>query len=359
MALHTFEIEATPDAISDALPPDELLLDWLGEPPDGTEVRLHMPGWNASEVVALADRLYPWHEIRAVDEHTIALPGGGMRYVPIPQSIRRETGVIIADLPLGVTRGQHFDLAVRQISNRSRHGAVPQPKAREISKEEAAKLIQSLQAPAGRRRGQASLAAAPPAPGVYDLGNNRVLITDLRVLDASGDHAVLVEHPDPEAMAAAARDSARWRETIGAFQLAIPVSVKADMLPHHLRLLSVLRWRAEGLRPNDRWYASFLRYVELIAEKVRALGGDPWKVPAMPDGSIALPGTDGDQAGTGGNDVGSTGGDAEDPWFEPGADDWLGSTSGLDDPRLAKPGLWSGKVAGLRSTISATSRASS
>lgn len=68
------------------------------------------------------------------------------------------------------------------------------------------------------------------------------------MLDAAGDHAVIVEFPDPAEVEAARRQSATWRETIGAFQLGIPVSVKADMLNYHLRLLSVFRWRAEFLR---------------------------------------------------------------------------------------------------------------
>jgi hypothetical protein len=132
---------------------------------------------------------------------------------------------------------------------------------------------------------------------VFDLGGNRVLITDLSVLDAEGDHAVIVEHPDPETVKAAVRGAGRWRETIGAFQLGIPVSVKADMLAHHLRLLSVLRWRAEWLRPNSRWYETFIRYVELTAEKVRALGGDPFSVPPTPDGNVPLHGKGEDHTG--------------------------------------------------------------
>jgi hypothetical protein len=52
----------------------------------------------------------------------------------------------------------------------------------------------------------------------------------------------------------------------------------------------VLRWRAERLRRNDRWYETFIRYVALIAEKVQALGGDPWSIPATPNGVVQLPG---------------------------------------------------------------------
>lgn len=288
VALHTFEIEATPHAIGDGSPPDELLLEWHSEPPEGTEVRLEISTWDGRTVVELADRFYPRHEIRALDAHTIAVPGGGARYVPIPRSDRRPTGVIAVHFPLGVRKGMRFDLSVRQVTTRSRQVDLPPPKATQISREEAALLLNAGAAPA---------ANTPVKRGVFDLGENRVLITDLRVFDAAGDYALIVEHPDPETVKAAVRQSARWRQTIGAFQLGIPVSAKADMLAHHIRLLSVLRWRAEWLRPNNRWYETFIRYVELTADKVRALGGDPFSVPATPDGNVPLPGESEDQTG--------------------------------------------------------------
>jgi hypothetical protein len=288
MALHTFEIEAAPSTIDADLPPDELLLDWPTGAPDRTEVRLFIPSWSADQVVELADRFYPRHEIRAVDAHTVSVPGGGMRYVPIPQSSARQTGLLTAHFPLGVEKGQRFDLSVRQVTTRSRQVKVPLPKQRQISLAEAAKLIKSsgIKVAAATRGSKRTKSAVPR--GVFQIGANQTLITDLAVLDAAGDHAILIEHPDPKRVEKARRDAGRWRETIGAFQLGIPVSVKADMLDHHLRLLSVMRWRAELLHRRSRWYPAFIRYVELIAEKVRALGGDPWKVPATPDGIFPL-----------------------------------------------------------------------
>jgi hypothetical protein len=289
MAVHTFEIEAAPNPITDAFPPDELLLDWRSGAPDGTEVRIFIADWDADAVVQLADRFYPRHEIRKVEAHTVAVPGGGTRYIPVPRTNKRQTGVIEANFPFGVKKGQRFDLSVRQITNRGREPKFPAPRAENITKEEAAKLIAELKIPTPAEKGRGKR-TAPLPPGVFDLGNNRVLITDLRVIDARGDHAVIVHHPKPAAVAAARKDSGYWRETIGAFQLGIPVSVKADMLAHHLRLLSALRWRAERLSPHNRWYEAFIRYVELIAEKVRALGGDPFLVPATPDGTVSLGG---------------------------------------------------------------------
>lgn len=351
-AFTTFEIEASPQAISDELPPDELLLEWRGAVPEGTEVSLYIPGWDAHEVVALADRFYARHELRALDAHTVALPGTGMRYVPLPQSLVRRTGVLVAGLPLGVKRGQRFDLAVRQITNRGRGLKLDPPKVQVIDQDEARKLAARYQP-----KGKGVAASRANAPGANASGANtlgadasviqldarRTLILDRGVMDSSADHALIIEHPDRATAAAARRAAQPWRETIGAFQLGIPVSVKADMLAHHMRLLSIMRWRAERLRPSNRWYATFVRYVELFADKVRGLGGNPDLVPATADGSI--PGFDGVKPGEGEGE-GPPRGEGGLP-FDPGDDDWLGDTNGLDRDGADKPGVWSGKVSGL------------
>ena len=287
VALHTFEIEATP--YSGSVPrPDELLLEWVHEPPARTAVNLFVPTWTAQDIVDLADRLYARHDVTVVDAHTVSVPGGGTRYIPIPRSDPRQTGVITVQFPLGVVKGQRFDLAVRQITSRSRAIENEVPKVERISQEEAAALIKRLggdQTPEDKSS-KTSPKALPKAPkGVFDLGHNKTLITDLSVLDGYGDHALIIEHIPPARLAAARQAAGAWRETIGAFQLAAPVSTKADMLPHHLRLLSVFRWRAEHLPQGGRWNDAFLRYVALIADKVRALGGDPYAVPATPNGT--------------------------------------------------------------------------
>ncbi|MFT4254291.1 MAG: hypothetical protein QM608_17640 [Caulobacter sp.] len=349
-AFTTFEIEASPQAISDELPPDELLLEWREPPPEGTEVRVYIPDWDAEAVVALANRFYARHDLRALDAHTVALPGTGARYVPLPQSLARRTGVLIADLPLGVKRGQRFDLAVRQITNRGRGLKLDPPKVQVIDQDEARKLAARYET---KNKGATAAAAATSAAGVIQLDERRTLILDRGVIDSSADHALIIEHPDRATAAAARRAALPWRETIGAFQLGIPVSVKADMLAHHMRLLSIMRWRAERLRPRSRWYATFVRYVELLADKVRGLGGNPDQVPAAPDGVIPLPGDDIKPGATRDEDAdGDAGGDAGGAPFDPGGDDWLGDTDGLDAGGLDtggadKAGAWSGKVSGL------------
>ncbi|MFT3720792.1 hypothetical protein [Pseudorhodoferax sp.] len=348
-AMHTFEIEASPLPITDELVPDELLLHWSANVPDGTYATIHIPGWNAHDVVALADRFYPRHELRATDAHTIEVPAGGMRYVPIPRSLRRQTGVLSAELPLGIRKGQRFDVSVRQITHRGRKVRMPGAEVRQVSLAEAARLLKAagveVAAPTVVRDG----AAAALPRGVFDLGENRSLVTDLSMLDAAGDFALLVAHPNPKDVEAARREARMWRETVGAFQLGIPVSTKADMLAHHLRLLSVMTWRLARLGRKSRWHAAFSRYVEMLADKVRALGGDPFAVPATPDGVLpALPDPGGDGGQTPGDQVPGGEGvdDPADPYFEPGDDDWLSDTGGAAAGD-AKPALWSGKVSGL------------
>jgi hypothetical protein len=285
MAMHTFEIEATPAAISPVQPPDELLLAWSRTVPSGAYASLHIPSWNAQDVVDLADRLYPRHELRAVDAHTIEVPGGGDRYIPIPRSLGRQTGVLSVQLPLGIRKGQRFDLAVQQITNRGRVVAPPSPRAEKITLAKARELLAGL-ASSSTKRTKPTQAAGDLPRGVFDLGDGRSLVTDLSVVDGAGAHALIITHPDPKKVAAAAKDSRRWREPIGAFQLGIPVSVKEDMLPYQLQLLSIMTWRVEHLDRRSPWYRTMVYYLDLLIAKVLALGGDPYAVPPTPDGNI-------------------------------------------------------------------------
>jgi hypothetical protein len=288
VAMHTFEIEATPGAISAALPPDELLLAWSRAIPSGTYLNLHIPSWNAQDVVDLANRFYARHEIRAIDTHTIEIPGGGDRYMPIPRSLRRQTGVLSVQLPLGIRKGQRFDLSVQQVANRHRVAQPPAPQVEKITLERAHELLARLSSDASKRTKGTQAAHGLPR-GVFDLGDRRSLVTDLSVFDAAGDYAPIVTHPDPELVEAARLDSGRWREPIGAFQFGIPVSTKEDMLLYHIQLLSIMSWRVEHLDRRSPWYPTMVYYLDLLIEKVQALGSNPYTVPPTPDGNILQP----------------------------------------------------------------------
>ena len=141
---------------------------------------------------------------------------------------------------------------------------------------------------------------------IFQLNANESLATRKSLFDEEGKGGFLIER-DAEAVAAARSLSFHWRKTVGSFQLAIPVSVKDDMLHHHMRLLSVFRWRLEHLDRTSRWYQTLSYYVDLLAEKVKGLGGNPYTVPITPDGDpvalgIARPAAD--PTGAGGDDGG-------------------------------------------------------
>jgi len=353
VALHTFEIQptSTPSA-NDALP-NELLLDWVRPAPEGTTVTIFIPTWDAHEVVALADRLYHNHGIEAEGPHTVRVPGNGMRYVPVPRSQVGQTGVIAVELPLGIVKGQRFDLAVRQISNESYVRKAPPATLTHLSEKEVARRYARFVKEAKKRGDPVAAEVADDGvpTGIFQLNANESLATRKSLFDEEGKGGFLIER-DAEAVAAARSLSFHWRKTVGSFQLAIPVSVKDDMLHHHMRLLSVFRWRLEHLDRTSRWYQTLSYYVDLLAEKVKGLGGNPYTVPITPDGDpvalgIARPAAD--PTGAGGDDGGSDGGVGQGPtnaFFEPGLDDWLGGTKGLPDPKKARPMLITGKISG-------------
>lgn len=339
MAVHTFEIEATPTPITDEYLPDELLLDWQQSVPEDTFVAIYIPTWEAAQVIELADRFYPSHELYALDTHTVAVPGGGVRYVPVPRHLKRQTGVFSVHFPLGVTKGQRYDVSVRQITYRERAVDRPKYEGRTISREEALKLLDSIE---GNKKSNKELPR-----GAFYIGNDQVLVTDTKALDMGGNAPLLLKVPGREALERLARQSGRWRETLGAFQLGIPVSDKQTLAPDLLRLLALLRWRADFLKPKSRWYATFQHYLSLLTDKVRALGADPFSVEPSPNPT--LPGAD--QPDDNGDGDGSGGpiqdGENEPPFFEPDDDAWLDDTKGLPSAGDAGATAHSGKISGL------------
>ena len=341
VALHTFEIERTQPAINDLLPPDELVLSWPNGAPAGTHVEISISTWRAQEVVDLADLLYARHDIAVVDEHTVSISGDGTRYVPIPQSNRRQVGLISAHLPLGITSGERYDLSIRQVTNRSRKVNIPKPKVTRLSTDEALAVLEEYGLLKGKNKDVDDGPAMPV--GAFPLGDRRTLVTDLRLLDDFGEGAVLIEEPDPDKVAAAVARAGRWRELVGAFQLGIPVSTRGAMLNYQLRLLSVMQWRLESLPVGNRWFEPLARYVAVLVEKVRALGGRPELVPATPDGIFDLEDAGGTPDGGRGEDGdgGDRGPGADDPSELEPAEDWLG------EPGPPSSYLWSGKVSGL------------
>lgn len=79
--------------------------------------------------------------------------------------------------------------------------------------------------------------------------------------------------------------SGRARKILGAFQITIPISTGALMLPKEIRKLSVLKHIFNAIPAGDRWRPVFVRYLGEIEDKVRDIGGDPDSVHPSPDGT--------------------------------------------------------------------------
>jgi hypothetical protein len=75
-----------------------------------------------------------------------------------------------------------------------------------------------------------------------------------------------------------------WRRVSGAFQLTVPVKAKAILLEPEERDLSVLRWIGETIPAQSRWHLVFRRYLEQIADRVKAFGGNPGEIVPSPTG---------------------------------------------------------------------------
>ncbi|HEY2661963.1 MAG TPA: hypothetical protein VGI79_19745 [Caulobacteraceae bacterium] len=202
---------------------DELLLDW-GKTPVGSEATLYMPGVNARQILDTANRRYVKHRLTAPDDHTLKCPAEGVTYVPIPQGTGANyAGLLTVDLPATVRKGEVYKIVARQI------GDAFGPRIE-----------------------------APPPIGSPVAAN-------------AGE-------------AQQEREEIRWRKVNGAFQLTIPVRTKDVILEPEERLLGVLKWIGKSIPGTNRWSPVFDRYVDVVADRVRALGGDPDKIAPSPSG---------------------------------------------------------------------------
>jgi hypothetical protein len=200
------------------------MIDW-GNLPNGSQAQIYCSAFKAAEVLDLADRMYTSHQLVQMDEHTIECPTNGITYLPIPRGgISNFAGVLSVALPDNMERGEIFNVSVRQITN------------------------------AFSQKGPVIFIAQPDGEN----GEN--------------------EEPEEEI------EEPGWRQVIGGFQLTIPVQAKAVLLLPEERNLSLLRWIGEAIPVESRWHSVFGRYLELIADRVRAFGGDPDQIQPSPTG---------------------------------------------------------------------------
>ena len=220
---NTFEIKPSRLERKQGSDLDELLLDW-GNTPIGSEATLYLPGTDAHGIVDLANRRYAKHRLTAVDDHTLHVPVGGVAYVPIPPGVGTNyAGLLTVDLPSSVRKGDVYRVLVRQIGDASGPRVEPPP-------------------PIG----------SPDDAGEGELTEQRQLIS--------------------------------WRKVQGSFQVTIPVRTKEVILEPEERLLAVLKWIARSIPASNRWSPVFDRYLGVVADRVRALGGDPDMIQPSPSG---------------------------------------------------------------------------
>ena len=93
------------------------MIDW-GTTPVGSVASIYWPSVAASDVIALADKLYTVHDLTASDPHTIQTTvADGICYVPIPAGTSQNiAGLFTVDLPDTVRTGEEFSIVVRRVA---------------------------------------------------------------------------------------------------------------------------------------------------------------------------------------------------------------------------------------------------
>jgi hypothetical protein len=205
---------------------DELMILW-GTTPNGATASLYLPAINSADILTLANAMYASHRLTATDAHTIRCPVGGATFVPLPSGTARLAGLLTVELPGGIKKGDAYNILARQVTVDT---YTPLPPIGRGSEAAPAKTVTSRN---------------PYSP--YS-----------------------------------------WRAVTGAFQFAIVISTKEQLLFKEQRLLASLRWIQLSIPTNSRWYPVFQRYVEQIAGRVHGFGGNP--VLILPSATGDVPG---------------------------------------------------------------------
>ena len=222
----TFELKPTPAILKLDQKPDELVIDW-GSVPHGSTAQIYLPGTTSAAILAWAGKLYTTHNLRAFDSHTIEVNTGGTTYIPIPKGTNINfAGLLSVQLPLGVKKGDKYEVLVRQITSDD---------------------YREPQTQIAKRGSKKSHAIANPSPSQY-----------------------------------------AWRHTSGAFKLTIPVDKKSGLLETEERYYAILQFIAKSIPLASRWYPIFERYLKQVAGRVQGFGGNPGTI--LPSGTGSLPG---------------------------------------------------------------------
>jgi hypothetical protein len=215
--------------------PDELVIDW-GNTPVGSIATIYWPQVDALEVVRLATRLYGSDELILVDPHTLQCTvKHGVTCVPIPSGgSQRYAGLLTVDLPIGVRKGQEFNIVVRRFSSRQ-------------AGRDNAPVIAVRSAARASRANAANKAVSKQARAPEKVQRN-------------------------------------WRYVVGTFQVKIPVGLEEELLAAEENTYSIMLWRFNQLAQSDRWYPVLQRYLKYLAGRVEGFGGNPVTILPSPSG---------------------------------------------------------------------------
>jgi hypothetical protein len=223
MIAHPFEIK--PSVATGT--PDELMITW-GNTPSLSVATIYLPAVAATDIIALADKMYVKHRLSVVDTHTVQCPAGNVTFVPVPQGQGRYAGLLSLALPPTVQAGDQYTVAVRQLTQVSATLQPPPP--------------------------------PPPQPKI--------------ALEPHAGDSVA----QPETFS--------WRQLLGAFQYTVTVTPAKDLLYPQERLLAWLKWRIGVTPPTNRWLPVLQRYLSLTEGLVWSLGQDPNAIPPSQVGNV-------------------------------------------------------------------------
>ena len=227
IAPQTFEIRPSPVRLRSDRKPDELRLDF-SELPAGCSAEIYLPAASSTDILDQAARLYTTHRLTAIDPHTIRMPASGTGWMPIPQGGPVNfAGLLTVEFPLGIRKGQKFQVPVSQIT--SAGGGTTTVTA-----------VPRIQA-AVRTRGAAAKRHAHETAALVST------------------QSVVNRRP--------------WRRVLGCFRLTVPVSTKQEILPDAERLLSIFLSTAKTIPAQSRWRPVFDRYLRQLEGRLSFLGG--------------------------------------------------------------------------------------
>jgi hypothetical protein len=224
---HPFQVRASPPEATNV---DELMITW-GNTPPGTAAEVYLPGISATDIITLADELYPRHSLTAPDPQTIVTPTGPVTFIPIPKAAGFLAGLLTVDLPAGVQRGDAYTIVVRQLTD-------------------------------------------------------AVRLTQVKIPGGRGDVIARPVHNNLRAARKTVPQLQRWRRVLGAFQLNIDISTKQQILEPEEHRLALFRWIADQVLPENRWHLVMRRYADQLAGRVNGFGGNAGQIPPSPSGRV-------------------------------------------------------------------------